>query len=44
MPLLAMSFGCWKCAVCRQIVEWHDAILDEEDGKLYAVRHKGCSE
>ena len=43
MPLLAFSFACWRCAGCGQKVEWCDAVLDEEDGKLYAVRHKDCT-
>lgn len=42
MPLLAFSFAVWKCSRCRREVEWCDAVLDEEDGKLYAVSHKDC--
>jgi hypothetical protein len=40
---LAFSFALWKCNGCRQEVEWIDAVLDVEDGRLYAVRHKGCT-
>lgn len=39
---IAFAFATWKCADCRQTVEWEDAIVCEEDGKLYAIRHKGC--
>lgn len=39
----AFSFACWKCAECRRVVEWCDAIIDEEDGRLLAVRHKDCA-
>ena len=39
---IAFSFPAWLCSGCRQEVAWVDAILCEEDGKLYEVRHKDC--
>lgn len=39
---LAFSFPAWRCAGCRQIVEWEDAICIEYDGKLAGFRHVDC--
>lgn len=44
MSLFAISFPCWRCARCRMVVEWCDAALDEEDGKLYGVYHRDCED
>lgn len=41
---LAMAFREWRCVGCRNVVSWQDAVVCEEDGKLYAIRHDGCVE
>lgn len=41
---IAFSFARWRCADCREVVEWEDAICEEYDGKLSAIRHLACVE
>lgn len=41
---IAFSFPCWRCAGCRNIVEWEDAVCEEEGGRLVAIRHKDCTD
>lgn len=40
-PIWAMSFACWKCIDCRQVVAWVDAVPVDTDEE-YGVRHKEC--
>lgn len=42
MTLWAMSFPAWRCAGCRNIVEWLDAAVEWDDGKPVAVWHEDC--
>lgn len=39
-----MEFLLWRCAVCREPVEWVSASYDVAEGKLVGVLHKGCAD